>query len=143
MLKSRNFPNRFKGVATSIQTNAWSQFNTEATGGLFKDRIVDGALLLWIVPISLAAMYAFLTLPLLSNQIPLFYSKVWGEGQLAQKNLIYLPILIAFVFGGINFMLSFWLRKKDTLFMYFLIAGADLISLLAAITVFNIISLIT
>lgn len=82
---------------------------------------------------------------LLSNklppQIPLFYSKPWGEEQLGGSYLLGIPLLLSGAFLIINtiaasYLSSYPLLKKT------LVAGAATASILASITVIRIILLV-
>lgn len=143
-ISSRNkLPTKFKGITDSFQNETVFGSRTGFLGGFFKDRFVLAFALVWAVPLVFITGYIFFTISSLPAEIPLFYSKVWGEGQLAQKNYIYLPILGAFFLGLVNIFISFILKNQEKLFTYLLMATASLLSILASITVFNIINLIS
>ncbi len=96
----------------------------------------------WAVPLILSViltLYNFNRLPL---EIPLFYSRIWGEGQIAARQYIYLPIGGVGLLGIFNIGLAISLHHKDKVVSYLLAGTASLISLLCAITIFNIIELV-
>lgn len=134
MHKSRNFPTRFQGISENFQ-----QINLERTS----DKVIVLLLLAFAISLAFGTVYSLLNSAKLSDQIPLFYSRVWGESQLAPKNYIYLPILGTIVIGLVNFSLAFFFKDKGRVFVYFLLATAAMVSILGTITVFNIINLIT
>lgn len=77
----------------------------------------------------------------LPPQVPLYYTKPWGEAQLVQPIFLLLPILMSLVFLTVNAILAsrsdnYQFAKKA------LVIGASISSLLASITVIRIIFLI-
>lgn len=98
--------------------------------------------LVWFIPSVLTLIYTALNFNLLPNQIPLFYSRAWGQAQLAAKHYIFLLSGGTFLLGLFNFGLAVGFHAKDRVLSYLLSAAAALASLLAAITTVNIIILI-
>ena len=78
----------------------------------------------------------------LPPQIPLFYSRAWGEGQLATKQYIFLPIIGVLLLGVFNLGLAVSFPARDKVLAYLLAGTASLVGILSAITIFNIIRLI-
>lgn len=107
-----------------------------------KDKLELAFILFWFLALVIPTIYAAINFGRLPNQIPLFYSHIWGEGQLAPKIFIYLPILGIFVFGIINIGLTFVFKNEDKIFKYFLLSACAILAILAVITVFNIIWLL-
>lgn len=112
----------------------------------FHDALSDNLLRiflgLWFLPLIITLLYSVVFLGKLPDQVPLFYSRLWGEGQLANKNFILLPTLGSLLLGIFNFALSINFYSKDKIISYLLAGTATLISLLSSITIFNIINLI-
>lgn len=98
-------------------------------------------LVIWFVPISITILVTFFSINNLPLQIPLFYSRPWGQLQLAKTPYLFLPMAGAFLLGIFNFATSLALRQKSLVLSYLLEGAAALVSTLAAITVINIIIL--
>lgn len=83
--------------------------------------------------------YAFLP-----PRLPLFYSRPWGEEQLAPKNALFIIPAAAFVFLIINFQVAKFLSKNETNFLSLVAASiALLFSVLGTIVVWKVVFLIT
>lgn len=115
---------------------------TRWSHGAISDTLFKTFLLLWLIPLILVLGYTSLVLGKLPTQVPLFYSHMWGDQQLAVKNYLVVPTLGAFLFGIFNFGLGINYYSKDKVLTYLLAGIATLVSWLSAITVFNIINLI-
>jgi hypothetical protein len=90
-----------------------------------------------------AFVFIFFQINKLPPQIPFFYSRPWGEEQLAPPvYLIFLPI-ISFLFYIINLIVSFRFSNKDILLSRILLIGSLVISVLSFIASFRIINLIS
>lgn len=113
----------------------WSQ---SAAG----DNFIRLFLLIWFLPLLLATIFAVSSFKDLPGQIPLFYSRSWGETQLAAKSYIFIPLGGSLLLGIFNFGLAINLHLKDRVSSYLLGGAAALVSLLTAITTANIINLI-
>lgn len=96
---------------------------------------------LWIIPILISIISSLIAYKNLPLQIPLFYSRPWGETQLANTIYIFLPTAGSFLLGIVNFALSISSIQKNKVFSYLLAGTAALVSLLSTITVLNIINL--
>ncbi len=80
----------------------------------------------------------------LPEQVPLFYSRPWGQEQLAAKDYLFLIPLFSFLVFILNYYLSLILLKKGEKFLTILSSGlALLFSVLGTITLWKIIFLIT
>lgn len=106
-----------------------------------KDNIFKTFLILWLAPLVLTLIYILFYFRNLPAQIPLFYSRLWGESQLTARLYIFLPITGTFLLGIFNFSLAASFHSKDKIFSYLLSGTMILLSFLAAITTFNIINL--
>ncbi len=141
-ISSRNkLPTRFRGINDNPEENSVLGPKENIFGTFFKDRIVVVFSLAWFLPLIFITVYMFFRISALPSEVPLFYSRVWGEGQLASKSFLYLPVAGAFALGFVNLFISFILKNQDKLFTYLLLATGSMLSILATITVFNIINL--
>lgn len=96
------------------------------------------ALVFWVAQI-LAIIFSWRSLP---PQVPLFYSRPWGEEQLATPaSLFILPGLSLIIFL-INSALSLFLDEEEKLGRSLLTGTAMLFSLLCLITLIKIIRLV-
>lgn len=86
---------------------------------------------------TLVLLFSFRNLP---PQIPLFYSKPWGQDQLVSPAFLFVPPLVSLIFLSINQIISSWL--KNPFVANLLILGASLPSLLASITIIRILILV-
>jgi len=93
------------------------------------------AIIIWLIEILLI----FSTWSLLPPQVPLFYSRPWGEEQLVHPiGLFLLPAL-----GLVTFLINFWiislLPKEEKLLRQILIITILVFNLLSLITLIQII----
>lgn len=86
---------------------------------------------------TLLLLFSFRNLP---PQVPLFYSKPWGEEQLATPFLLFIPPLVALIFLSINRVLSSWL--KNPFITKILLSGATMASILTSITIIRILFIV-
>lgn len=77
----------------------------------------------------------------LPPQVPLFYSKPWGEEQLGAPHLLALPLLLGILFLGINGFLSY-IVPENSFLKKILILGGMMSCLLASITLIRIVLLV-
>lgn len=78
----------------------------------------------------------------LPAQVPLFYSKPWGQDQLAQPVFLVLPLLLSVVFFALNVLLAERVFKTKLFVRNVLIAGAITAAILGAVTIARVILLI-
>ncbi len=95
-------------------------------------------ILLWLIPVILGMVVVAINYSSLPNQIPLFYSRVWGETQLAGKIFLFLPIGGTLLLGLFNLGLATSFHTKDKIFSYLLAGTASLVSALSFLAVVNI-----
>ncbi|PIS14830.1 hypothetical protein COT64_00550 [Candidatus Shapirobacteria bacterium CG09_land_8_20_14_0_10_39_12] len=80
----------------------------------------------------------------LPEKIPLFYSRPWGEEQLADRNLIFAFPVFSLVFLILSSQISkIFVKGKDSFLPALINGGALLFTVLGLITLFKIIFLIT
>ena len=75
----------------------------------------------------------------LPPQVPLFYNRPWGDGQLAQPLFLALPLVFGIIFLILNAI--FARRLEDSFLKQALVFGAVTASLFASITVIRILLL--
>ena len=124
-------PKQFK-VGDSI--SRWSQSATS-------DKIFSAFIASWGIPVALAAILILINFRALPNQVPLFYSRVWGEDQLANKMFLYLPVAGAFLLGTFNLGLAISFHERDKVISYLLAGTASLVSALSFLSILNILRL--
>jgi len=97
-----------------------------------------------LLVIAADLLVVFIKRSSLPEQVPLFYSRPWGQEQLAAKDYLFLVPLASFLVFILNYYLSLVLLKKGEKFLTILSSGlALLFSVLGAITLWKIIFLIT
>jgi len=105
-------------------------------------RVENIKLINWLV-----ILFSFLVIALkwraLPPQIPLFYSRPWGEDQLAGKEMIFLIPVASFGISLINEILArVFLKKLDLFFEKISFYSSFLVSILACISLLKIIFLV-
>lgn len=78
----------------------------------------------------------------LPPEIPLFYSRPWGENQLASPSLIWLLPTAAFITGLLNFYLAANFFEEMPFLSHVLSWSSVLIAFLTTVSVFKIIILV-
>ncbi len=112
------------------------------TQSAFSDRLFWLFFCTWALPLLVSVIYVLLNFSGLPSEIPLFYSRVWGETQLAKQIYILLPTIGAILLGIFDLGLAITFHAKDKVFAYLLSATASLVAILVLVTTFNIINLI-
>jgi len=92
--------------------------------------------------ILLQALIIILFFSFLPRQVPLLYSRPWGEEQLAHPLYLFLFPLANLIIFILNSILLSFLAKKDLLTKQILTIGVLLVNLLSLITLVQIIRLI-
>lgn len=81
---------------------------------------------------------------LLPDQVPLFYSRPWGEEQLVTNLFLFLLPILSFVVLLVNNLFSIIFLKKGDIFFIWINASISLLfTVLSTITLWKIIFLIT
>lgn len=91
---------------------------------------------------GLALVAVLLTWSKLPEQVPLFYSKPWGQEQLAKPIFLFMPLSLALIFLILNITASKYLADKVFVRNVLIIGGAAT-AVLASITIVRIVFLIT
>src|SRR3989344_8558481 len=79
----------------------------------FKDRFFVLFFCIWFLPILLTVIYVLWNFSILPREIPLFYSRTWGERQLGASTQIYLPVLGTFLLGVLNITFAIAMYSRD------------------------------
>ncbi len=107
-----------------------------------KDRVALVAVSFWLFFLFSSIFYLLIYFPNLPVSIPLFFSRSWGEPQLAQKIYLWvLPVGNLFL-GVVNVSFAISLHRSNQFLSRILLAITPIISLLSALSVINIINLV-
>lgn len=117
-----------------------SSFITKRTA--FSDRLFWLFFGSWFLSIFISLIYILINFSSLPKEIPLFYSRVWGEEQLAKNIYIFLPVTGIFLLGIFDFGLAISWHSRDRVFSYLLFGTASLAAILVLVTTVNIINLV-
>ena len=110
---------------------------------IFKtDPVLKFGFLIWLLFMVLQFGFLFLNFSPLPQIVPLFYSRAWGVDRLTTKNYLWiLPLgILAFSFFNFSFGLSF--HKNNPFLSRMLIGIANVICILAFLSLFNIINIL-
>lgn len=116
--------------------STWSQSAKE-------DRFFILFLFPWVIPLLLSTIFILFRIGDLPNEIPLFYSRIWGVNQLALKQYIFLPVFGTVLLGIFDLGIAVNLHSQNRVQSYLLAGTASLVSILSLITIFNIIRLLS
>ncbi len=121
---------------------AKSLSSTISTIGLFWQDKINARLSRWnIYFIIFQLIYLFFVYDNLPPEIPLYYSRPWGESQLTSPNhLFFLPIL-CLVIWLLNYLFSTFYLKKNQLLSRLLVIFSLVFTILLTVALFNIINL--
>lgn len=75
-------------------------------------------------------------------QIPLFYSKTWGEGMLASPVLLWILPTLAFVYIILNYIIAIVIYKSEKFLSRVIVCTSGLVSFISFYAVFKIITLL-
>jgi len=75
-------------------------------------------------------------------QVPLFFSRPWGEEQLAPRFYLFSLPLGLIILTVVNVWIAAQFYEKDSLLTYLLIFSITLVSLLVSVTLFQILFLV-
>ncbi len=79
----------------------------------------------------------------LPPMVPLWYSRPWGEDQLARPLWLFLLPLSALVWYAINFLVSMYMLSEYLLFTQMLFVSSLVVSLLSFLTLIKILFLVS
>ncbi|MBM3209289.1 hypothetical protein FJZ40_03295 [Candidatus Shapirobacteria bacterium] len=109
---------------------------------VFEDNASRVAVILSAITSLLAIGYLLLTVSHLPSEVPLFYSRYWGEEQLAQKGFLALLPGLSFLALALNFLLASRLFAREKLLAQIILWSAAVFSLLATVTLVKIVLLV-
>jgi len=120
-----------------------SYFKTtkEEINTLLTDRLLKRIIQLIFILLGLNFFFLGLWWSKLPPQLPLFYSRPWGEEQLVAKNLFFILPAACFIFIIINLRLASFFFKKEVLLSQILIWSALVFSLLTTISLWKILTI--
>ena len=125
---------KFHHFQTREKLTKWSQ-------SAFADRFFLLLSATWVLAIILTTAVILFSFPFLPKEIPLFYSRPWGDPQLATTPYIFLPVAGSLLLGIFNLGMGVTYHPKDKVLSYLLIGTTTLVSILSLVTTFNIILL--
>lgn len=112
--------------------------------GLFWQEKVNGQIFRWnIIFILCQVAILFIKFNSLPPQIPLYYSRPWGESELAPVSYIFLLPALSLVVILLNHLLAVFFLKSSKLLSRALVVVSLICSVFAAIAVFQIVSLVS
>ncbi len=110
----------------------------------FKDKVLSKLLKANLFVMAADLLIILIKIGSLPEKVPLFYSRPWGEEQLAEGNFLFLIPFSSFLIFVLNWQISRILLKRGETFLAILNNSFSLLfSLLGAITLYKIIFLIT
>ncbi|MDO8515524.1 MAG: hypothetical protein Q7S14_03415 [bacterium] len=97
---------------------------------------------IWVLTVISTVMVLIYLKNRLPETVPLFYSRIWGEGRLAQKNFLFLLPLGNLFFGIFNLGFSLSFFQKEIFLTRVLQIVTIVISVLTLFSLINIVNLI-
>lgn len=110
---------------------------------LWQDKVCKTGVKFSLIPLLLTLGYLFITVHRWPPEVPLFYSRPWGEEQLAHSGFLWFLPLGALFITFLNLSLAAFLIERLPFLARILVWSTSLISLLVSITIFKIVTLIT
>ena len=109
---------------------------------LWRDKITKPAI--WLCLLIIFSTFSFLIYQFsrLPPEVPLFYSRSWGEEQLARREFLFLLPSFSLIVLVLNLFAASRIFSKEKLLARILLWSAAVFSLLAAITLLKIILLV-
>lgn len=121
---------------------AFLKISRETQASILGDRLNLGILSTCIALIAIQVGLIFVSLPKLPPQIPLFYSRPWGETMLAPNIFIWILPLSNLIICTFNLNLAIFVFKASPLLFKTLFAVSLLVSIMLAYDVVKIITLL-
>ncbi|MBN1263743.1 MAG: hypothetical protein JW991_05315 [Candidatus Pacebacteria bacterium] len=118
-------------------------FDKKEITALSEDSFVWFSFLSAFFLVFIISFLIFLNWNRLPPQLPLFFSRPWGEEQLGSPSELWLLPLISFLIIGFNLFLAIFLLRKEILIRRILSATALVITALCLFTTYKIINLTT
>ena len=133
---------QFAGLGLQIKNIKPRDSINEFSKNIFSDKLVLTFLVAWFFPIVFALIFILLNLKSLPLEIPLYYSLTFGDGQLAGRNMIIIPLIGAFILGTISFLMVNKIIKESKILAYIIAGSAPLVAISAVITTMKIVALV-
>ncbi|MBI2267973.1 MAG: hypothetical protein HYU80_00830 [Candidatus Blackburnbacteria bacterium] len=105
--------------------------------GFSKKFFFAGLLSLFVSLLFLGIFYKHLP-----PEIPLFYSKPWGQEQLAKPILLSIPLALSIMLFSLNLIITRYF-KENSLIRVTLMISSSIVAILTSITIIRIILLIS
>jgi|SRR3989344_2597215 len=91
-------------------------FRTEASTGLLQDRFSFWAILLCLIFTAAQIAIILVSFKKLPPELPIFYSKPWGEPMLASPLFIWILPGLSFLFAAVNYLIARLLISETFLY---------------------------
>lgn len=114
----------------------------EAKTGLLRERLNVVVLVFCLVVEISQVLLILLNISKFPEQIPLLYSKPWGEPMLASPNFIWLLPSLAFVFSLVNFIVAVFVHRVEKFIARVLVFASALVSFVSFYAVLKIVTLL-
>lgn len=109
---------------------------------ILKDKFYIWSLIVIIILLLLQFLAIAFFYKYIPPQIPMFYSRPWGQEQLADKKFIFIFPLQLLLLLIVNYFLSAFFFLKEKLLSKFFIFGISLAAVLLSAAFFKILSLV-
>jgi hypothetical protein len=107
----------------------------------FHDNVSNMAFLFSLFLIIVEFLLVWINFSSLPPQIPLYFQRVWGEAQLAEKQMIWFQPGLLLVFFLVNYAISIFNASKEPLTARILGGTVLICSIMSIVSVWNIINL--
>lgn len=131
----------FSGIAHGQALGKFSIAN-EAKTGLLRERVNVVVLVFCLVLSASQVILIIISWSKFPTQIPLFYSKPWGESMLAAPSFIWILPSLAFTFSLVNFVIAVFVHKVEKFIARVLVFASGLVSFISFYAVLKIVTLL-
>ncbi len=133
------------GLTGAIGTQVLGKFSItdEAKTGLLRERLNAVVLVFCLVLTFSQVILIVVNWSKFPPQIPLFYSKPWGETMLASPSFVWLLPSLAFIFSLVNFIIAVFVHKVEKFIARVLVFASALVSFISFYAVLKIVTLLT
>lgn len=131
----------FSGIAHGQALGKFSIAN-EAKTGLLRERVNVVVLVFCLVLSASQVILIIINWSKFPTQIPLFYSKPWGESMLAAPSFIWILPSLAFTFSLVNFVIAVFVHKVEKFIARVLVFASGLVSFISFYAVLKIVTLL-
>lgn len=98
------------------------------------DKLMFFPILASLMFIFFSALFYFINTDKLPNQLPVFYSLPWGEGQLASRSEFLIILPLSLMITLVNLVIAWHLHDSQQILKRTLAIASSLVSLLISIT---------